>query len=74
MIHFYAKALNADGRVAQMLVTKVQGRPTAPAWTGKVYRSDAGADRDISRLNVEIARQRAEARGEAYVPDREDPR
>lgn len=57
MITFYAKALNARGKIEQMLVTKEPGKPTQPSWTGKIYKSDREADRDITALNVAIAKQ-----------------
>lgn len=56
-IAFYAKALNARGRIEQILVTKEPGKPTQPQWTGKIYKSDREADRDITALNVAIAKQ-----------------
>ena len=57
MITFYAKAVNARGKIEQMLVTKEPGKPTQPQWTGRVYSSNAEADRDLIRLNSEIARR-----------------
>ena len=56
-IQFYGKALNASGKIEQLLVTKVPGMPMTQAWTGKVYKSDRAADADVTALNVEIARQ-----------------
>lgn len=57
MITFYAKALNSRGQIEQMLVTKEPGKTTVPQWTGKVYRTERDADRDITALNVAIAQQ-----------------
>lgn len=57
-IHFYAKALNASGKIEQILVTKQPGKPTVPQWTGHIYATDAEADRDITKLNVAIAKAR----------------
>lgn len=57
MITFYAKAVNAKGKIEQIFVTKEPGKPTQPQWTGKVYKSDREADRDITALNVEIAKK-----------------
>ena len=68
-ITFYAKALNAKGKVEQMLVTKEPGKPTQSQWTGVVYKNDREADRDITALNIAVARKRAEDRGEIYVAD-----
>ena len=50
-VTYYAKARNADGAIAQLLVTKGPGRPTRQRWTGKVYRSDRAADADLLALN-----------------------
>ena len=59
MITYYAKALNAAGQVEQMLVTKEPGKVSVPQWTGKIYRNDREADRDLIALNCAIARNRA---------------
>ena len=58
MITYYAKALNAAGQIEQMLVTKEPGRVSVPQWTGKTYKTDAAADRDLIALNSAIAKQR----------------
>jgi hypothetical protein len=57
MIRYYAKAMNARGKIEQMLVTKEQGKPTVPQWTGKIYKSDREADADLTALNCAIARE-----------------
>jgi hypothetical protein len=57
-IHFYAKGLNDQGKIEQILVTKQSGKPTVPQWTGHIYRNDREADRDITALNVAIAAAR----------------
>lgn len=56
-ISYYGKALNARGQIEQVFVTKEPGKPTLPRWTGKTYRSDKEADRDITALNVAIAQK-----------------
>ena len=50
-ITFYAKALNANGVIEQMKVTKEPGQMSVPVWTGKCYRSNREADKDIKTLN-----------------------
>lgn len=57
-MQFYGKALNAKGRIAQVLVTKEPGKPMRQEFTGKIYRSDREADHDLVALNTEIARKR----------------
>lgn len=57
-ITYYAKALNKAGKIEQMLVSKEPGKVSVPQWTGKVYRSDREADRDLTALNSAIALER----------------
>jgi hypothetical protein len=56
-IRYYAVALNPQGRIAQMLVTRVMAAPGVLAepmrmeWTGVTYKSNRAAAEDIRRLN-----------------------
>lgn len=52
---FYAAAKNDAGQIGQVLVTRrwtaENSEPVSQQWTGKVYRSQSAAERDLAGLN-----------------------
>ena len=50
-ITYYAFAKNANGKLEQLKVVRVNGRQLFQSWTGKVYRTMKSAYADMERLN-----------------------
>lgn len=55
-IEYYAAAVNADGKIGQLKVTRENGRHVSQVWTGKTYRTAARCEKDLSRLNRHLGR------------------
>lgn len=39
MIQYYAVAINADGKIGELLVSVVHGSKSTQAWTGVVFKT-----------------------------------
>jgi hypothetical protein len=55
-ITYYAAALNPEGKIGQLLVTREMSAPGVCSskkqeWTGVTYKDGREAERDLSRLN-----------------------
>lgn len=55
MLRYYAYYRIADGRFAQILVERLNGKPFSQTETGVFYRSDKAAMADMARLNSRAA-------------------
>lgn len=57
-IRYYAVARDPQGRIGQMLVTRLMAAPGVPAapprqvWTGVTYKTEREAAKDLARLNT----------------------
>lgn len=53
IIQYYAWARNPEGEVAQLLVTRRNGKQINQVFTGVTYKDDEEAAKDIERLNCQ---------------------
>lgn len=54
MLRYYAY-YRRDGRLVQILVERLNGKPLSQTETGVTYRSDKAAMADMARLNCRAA-------------------
>jgi len=50
-IKYWAFAENADGKLEQLRVVRLNQKPVSQVWTGKIYESQKEADKDMILLN-----------------------
>jgi hypothetical protein len=55
-VSLYAAAIDPQGEIGQLLVTRSGGKEVSREWTGKTYGSAAECEDDLARLNRHLGR------------------
>jgi hypothetical protein len=50
-IKYFAYAVNAQGKIEQLLIVRKNGKQVSQVWQGKTYLTTEEANRDMIRLN-----------------------
>jgi len=53
---YYACAENGKGKIEQLKIVREKGKQVSQVWTGKIYSNMAEAEKDLGRLNSNLAK------------------